>query len=97
MRGSHPVAREPGLHDCDGDGAPNILARDTGGRLWLDDTFDCLEQYTYFRADLYATDVRPNDQDPYLYKSTGAWRTPFAGRAEVSWFFTERRDYNLFA
>ncbi|MGW7337077.1 hypothetical protein [Streptomyces sp. NPDC054808] len=49
------------------------------------------------RADLYATDVRPDDQDPYLYKSTGGWRTPFAGRAEVSWFFTERRDYNLFA
>ncbi|MEV7209625.1 MULTISPECIES: hypothetical protein [unclassified Streptomyces] len=41
--------------------------------------------------------MRPNDQDPYLYKSTGAWRAPFAGRAEVSWFFTERRDYNLFA
>ncbi|WP_328561653.1 VCBS repeat-containing protein [Streptomyces coelicoflavus] len=49
------------------------------------------------RADLYATDVRPQNQDPYLYKSTGAWRSPFAGRAEVSWFFMERRDYNLFA
>ncbi|MFJ6075625.1 FG-GAP repeat domain-containing protein [Streptomyces sp. NPDC093065] len=277
--GTFTVARDPGLHDYDGDGAPDVLARDTGGRLWLNDTFDSREQYTYFqnpeqlvgggwdvydriegagdlggapvsdvvardrsgvlwlylgkgdakapftsririgggwnayrqltggsdlngdgradlvatdasgalwlykgtgnykapfakrvkigtggwgaydqitatgdiagapagdlvardrsgvlwlylghgdgrfaprtrigggwntydhlvgigdadhdgRPDLYATDVRASDPGPCLYRSTGAWRSPFAGRAEVSWFFMERRDYNLFA
>ncbi|MFB6773874.1 FG-GAP repeat domain-containing protein [Streptomyces sp. NPDC056337] len=36
--GSFTVKRESGTHDYDGDGQPDILERDTAGRLWLSDT-----------------------------------------------------------
>ncbi|OWA14459.1 hypothetical protein B9W64_17545 [Streptomyces sp. CS159] len=105
--------------DIAGAPAGDLVARDRSGVLWLylgygDGRFaprtrigggwNAYEHLVGIgdadhdgRADLYATDVRPQNQDPYLYKSTGAWRTPFAGRAEVAWTFMERRDYNLFA
>ncbi|WP_108987276.1 FG-GAP-like repeat-containing protein [Streptomyces coelicoflavus] len=105
--------------DIAGAPAGDLVARDRSGVLWLylgygDGRFAPRTRigggwntYEHLvgigdadhdgRADLYATDVRPQNQDPYLYKSTGAWRTPFAGRAEVAWTFMERRDYNLFA
>ncbi|MCX5036526.1 FG-GAP repeat domain-containing protein [Streptomyces coelicoflavus] len=105
--------------DIAGAPAGDLVARDRSGVLWLylgygDGRFAPRTRigggwntYEHLvgigdadhdgRADLYATDVRPQNQDPYLYKSTGAWRTPFAGRAEVARTFMERRDYNLFA
>ncbi|MGW0819436.1 FG-GAP repeat domain-containing protein [Streptomyces viridiviolaceus] len=36
--GSFTVTRKPGRHDYDNDGYPDILERDTTGRLWLSDT-----------------------------------------------------------
>ncbi|WP_329283015.1 FG-GAP repeat domain-containing protein [Streptomyces sp. NBC_00691] len=37
--GAFTVTRKPGLHDYDADGSPDVLVRDTTGRLWIDDTF----------------------------------------------------------
>ncbi|WP_052499253.1 FG-GAP repeat domain-containing protein [Streptomyces vietnamensis] len=37
--GSFTVTRKPGAHDYDADGSPDVLVRDTSGRLWIDDTF----------------------------------------------------------
>ncbi|MFD8973407.1 FG-GAP repeat domain-containing protein [Streptomyces sp. NPDC059593] len=37
--GSFTVARKPGAHDYDGDGSPDVLQRDAGGRLWIADAF----------------------------------------------------------
>ncbi|MFJ7956103.1 FG-GAP repeat domain-containing protein [Streptomyces sp. NPDC096319] len=37
--GAFTVTRKPGAHDYDADGSPDILVRDTAGRLWIDDTF----------------------------------------------------------
>ncbi len=36
--GSFTVKRKSGAHDYDSDGQPDILERDTAGRLWLSDT-----------------------------------------------------------
>ncbi|MFD8178009.1 FG-GAP repeat domain-containing protein [Streptomyces sp. NPDC059709] len=36
--GSFTVRRKSGTHDYDSDGQPDILERDTAGRLWLSDT-----------------------------------------------------------
>ncbi|MFC9466421.1 FG-GAP repeat domain-containing protein [Streptomyces coelicoflavus] len=36
--GSFTVKRKSGTHDYDSDGQPDILERDTAGRLWLSDT-----------------------------------------------------------
>ncbi|MFJ8132888.1 FG-GAP repeat domain-containing protein [Streptomyces hydrogenans] len=38
--GSFTVARKTGAHDYDSDGSPDILARDTTGRLWIQDVYD---------------------------------------------------------
>ncbi|MFF0478351.1 FG-GAP repeat domain-containing protein [Streptomyces sp. NPDC004284] len=51
--GSFTVTRKPGAHDYDADGSPDILERDSSGRLWIDDTFpdpnfDQLRQKPYF-------------------------------------------------
>ncbi|GGR39951.1 FG-GAP repeat domain-containing protein [Streptomyces roseolus] len=35
--GSFTVTRKTGAHDYDSDGSPDVLARDTSGRLWLQD------------------------------------------------------------
>ncbi|NML50208.1 VCBS repeat-containing protein [Streptomyces sp. R302] len=35
--GSFTVTRKTGAHDYDSDGSPDILARDTAGRLWIQD------------------------------------------------------------
>ncbi|MEU5093012.1 FG-GAP-like repeat-containing protein [Streptomyces sp. NPDC021356] len=45
--GSFTVARKPGPHDYDADGSPDILARDTSGRLWIMDTYDVREYGEY--------------------------------------------------
>ncbi|MFE6065352.1 FG-GAP repeat domain-containing protein [Streptomyces sp. NPDC056525] len=37
--GSFTVTRKTGAHDYDSDGSPDILARDTSGRLWIQDTY----------------------------------------------------------
>ncbi|WP_037638022.1 FG-GAP repeat domain-containing protein [Streptomyces flavochromogenes] len=37
--GAFTVTRKPGAHDYDADGSPDVLVRDTTGRLWIDDTF----------------------------------------------------------
>ncbi|MGW1511058.1 FG-GAP repeat domain-containing protein [Streptomyces sp. NPDC002394] len=37
--GSFTVTRKPGAHDYDADGSPDVLTRDTSGRLWIHDTF----------------------------------------------------------
>ncbi|MER8231064.1 VCBS repeat-containing protein [Streptomyces sp. NPDC094049] len=37
--GSFTVTRKPGAHDYDSDGSPDVLARDTTGRLWIHDSF----------------------------------------------------------
>ncbi|MGW8766538.1 FG-GAP repeat domain-containing protein [Streptomyces sp. NPDC055815] len=37
--GSFTVTRKPGAHDYDADGSPDVLVRDTSGRLWIDDMF----------------------------------------------------------
>ncbi|WP_411077010.1 FG-GAP repeat domain-containing protein [Streptomyces sp. cmx-10-25] len=37
--GSFTVTRRPGLHDYDADGSPDVLSRDTAGRLWNGDAF----------------------------------------------------------
>ncbi|MFF8375170.1 FG-GAP repeat domain-containing protein [Streptomyces sp. NPDC015661] len=36
--GSFTVTRKPGAHDYDADGSPDVLMRDTAGRLWIHDT-----------------------------------------------------------
>ncbi|MFB7279366.1 FG-GAP repeat domain-containing protein [Streptomyces hydrogenans] len=38
--GSFTVTRGTGAHDYDSDGSPDVLARDTTGRLWLQDVYD---------------------------------------------------------
>ncbi|MEV6200205.1 VCBS repeat-containing protein [Streptomyces sp. NPDC051771] len=38
--GSFTVTRKSGAHDYDSDGSPDILARDTAGRLWMQDVYD---------------------------------------------------------
>ncbi|WP_158771438.1 FG-GAP repeat domain-containing protein [Streptomyces sp. NRRL S-340] len=45
--GPFTVARKPGLHDYDADGSPDVLARDTSGRLWIMDTYDVREYGDY--------------------------------------------------
>ncbi|MFD4372632.1 FG-GAP repeat domain-containing protein [Streptomyces sp. NPDC058486] len=35
--GSFTVTRKTGAHDYDSDGSPDVLARDTSGRLWIQD------------------------------------------------------------
>ncbi|MEU0596724.1 VCBS repeat-containing protein [Streptomyces sp. NPDC006393] len=45
--GSFTVARKPGLHDYDADGSPDVLARDTSGRLWLKDVYDARYDATF--------------------------------------------------
>ncbi|MFD9247354.1 FG-GAP repeat domain-containing protein [Streptomyces sp. NPDC059556] len=37
--GSFTVTRTSGAHDYDGDGSPDVLARDTAGRLWIQDMY----------------------------------------------------------
>ncbi|MEU2230162.1 FG-GAP repeat domain-containing protein [Streptomyces vietnamensis] len=65
--GSFTVTRKPGAHDYDADGSPDILERDTAGRLWIDDTFpypelDPLTQEPYFDR---------LDQNPRLLVGSG--------------------------
>ncbi|MFF6898298.1 FG-GAP repeat domain-containing protein [Streptomyces hydrogenans] len=38
--GSFTVTRKTGAHDYDSDGSPDVLARDTTGRLWIQDVYD---------------------------------------------------------
>ncbi|MFG3188337.1 FG-GAP repeat domain-containing protein [Streptomyces omiyaensis] len=38
--GSFTVTRRTGAHDYDSDGSPDVLARDTAGRLWIQDLYD---------------------------------------------------------
>ncbi|MGW0084176.1 FG-GAP repeat domain-containing protein [Streptomyces sp. NPDC003393] len=45
--GSFTVARKPGLHDYDADGSPDVLARDTSGRLWLKDVYDARHEGSF--------------------------------------------------
>ncbi|MFE1550138.1 FG-GAP repeat domain-containing protein [Streptomyces sp. NPDC058718] len=56
--GAFTVARKPGAHDYDGDGSPDVLQRDAGGRLWIADTFR-------------APDATRLDQNPGLLVGTG--------------------------
>ncbi|MER5204981.1 VCBS repeat-containing protein [Streptomyces sp. NPDC002825] len=51
--GSFTVTRKPGAHDYDADGSPDVLMRDTSGRLWIHDTFPYPE-------------LDPLTQKPYL-------------------------------
>ncbi|MFE5595831.1 FG-GAP repeat domain-containing protein [Streptomyces sp. NPDC056549] len=37
--GSFTVTRKAGAHDYDSDGSPDVLARDTSGRLWIQDVY----------------------------------------------------------
>ncbi|MGW4703176.1 FG-GAP repeat domain-containing protein [Streptomyces sp. NPDC004285] len=37
--GTFTVTRKAGAHDYDADGSPDVLMRDTAGRLWISDTF----------------------------------------------------------
>ncbi|WP_432133307.1 hypothetical protein [Streptomyces sp. bgisy154] len=48
------------------------------------------------RPDLYATRLGDEGHEPYLYRGTGAWRAPFAPRAQIGMLFLRLRPYDLF-
>ncbi|MFI2432549.1 VCBS repeat-containing protein [Streptomyces sp. NPDC018693] len=105
--GTFTVARKPGLHDYDADGYPDVLARDTTGRLWLKKTYDALEyggfhQYPetlvgsgwniYDRIEASGnlggapgSDLVARDRDGvlWLYLGTGNVKAPFASRVRI--------------
>ncbi|MER7955904.1 VCBS repeat-containing protein [Streptomyces sp. NPDC096030] len=51
--GSFTVTRPPAPHDYDSDGSPDVLTRDTSGRLWRGDTF--------YRSELGQLDQNPGE------------------------------------
>ncbi|MFF5934092.1 FG-GAP repeat domain-containing protein [Streptomyces sp. NPDC012508] len=51
--GTFTVTRTPAPHDYDSDGSPDVLTRDTSGRLWRGDTF--------YRSELGQLDQNPGE------------------------------------